>query len=217
MHILSKRVLFLDELPEFSHRALEVLRQPLEDGCITISRAAGSITYPSKFMMVAAMNPCPCGYYGHPNRKCNCSPGKVDNYLQRISGPMLNRIDLIVEVAPVEFVDMNSDKESEPSASIRERVQAARDIQQERFKGLDISCNANITADNLREFCPMTPEAVNSLDLYFKALQLSGRTYNKLIKVARTIADMAHSEVIKKEHITEAAGYRSASKYWKNA
>lgn len=130
---------------------------------------------------------------------------------------MLNRIDLIVEVAPVEFVDMNSDKESEPSASIRERVQAARDIQQERFKGLDISCNANITADNLREFCPMTPEAVNSLDLYFKALQLSGRTYNKLIKVARTIADMAHSEVIKKEHITEAAGYRSASKYWKNA
>lgn len=210
-------VLFLDELPEFNRNALEILRQPLEDSKVTISRAAGSITYPSSFMLVAAMNPCPCGYYGHPTRKCTCDDKSVKKYLGRISGPLLDRIDISVEAAAVEFEELSSKGKAEPSAAIRERVQAARDIQNKRFEGTGITCNAKITPDLMQEVCVMTDEAYETLDRVFKLFGLSGRAYDKVLKLARTIADLAGSEVIDKKHITEASAYRTLDgKYWKN-
>lgn len=210
-------VLFLDELPEFSRAALEILRQPLEDGRVTISRAAGVVTYPSSFMLTAAMNPCPCGYYGHPTRKCTCSKPAVDKYLGKISGPLLDRIDINVEAAAVEFEELSSREKAEPSAKIRERVQAARDIQHRRFEGTAITCNAKITPDKMQECCPMTQAAYDMLDRVFKLYGLSGRAYDKVLKVARTIADLAGADIIDKEHITEAASYRALDgKYWRN-
>ena len=210
-------VLFLDELPEFSRSALEILRQPLEDGKVTISRAAGSITYPSNFMLIAAMNPCPCGYYGHPTRKCTCNKAAVTKYLGRISGPLLDRVDIYAEAEAVAFEELSSQQKSEPSAAVRERVQAARDIQNRRFEGTSITCNANITPDKMQEFCQLTEEAYNALDKVFKVLGLSGRAYDKVLKVARTAADLDGSEVIDKKHIAEAASYRSLDgKYWQN-
>ena len=210
-------VLFLDELPEFNRNALEILRQPLEDGKVTISRAAGSITYPSSFMLVAAMNPCPCGYYGHPTRKCTCDQKSVARYLGRISGPLLDRIDINVEAAAVEFEELSSREKAEPSASIRERVQAARDIQNRRFEGTGITCNAKITPDRMQEVCVLTSGAYDALDKIFKLFGLSGRAYDKVLKLARTIADLDGSEMIDKKHITEASSYRTLDgKYWKN-
>lgn len=208
-------VLFLDELPEFPRNALEILRQPLEDGRVTISRAAGTVTYPSSFMLVAAMNPCPCGYYGHPTRQCTCNPKKVEGYLSKISGPMLDRFDIHVEAASVEFEDLSSREKAEPSAAIRERVQAARDIQNARFSGTAITCNAKITPDMMSEVCRMTDEARDTLKTVFEAFGLSARAYDKILKVARTIADLDRSETIEAKHIVEATSYRTLDrKYW---
>ena len=208
-------LLFLDELAEFSRPALEILRQPLEDQQVTISRVSGSITYPCSFMLIGAMNPCPCGYYGHPTRKCICSPKQVSSYLNRISGPLLDRFDVHIEVAPVEYADLSSTKKEESSASIRERVQAARDIQNKRFAGTSITCNARITPDMLHKFCPTTSQADSLLENVFDKLGLSARAYDKIMKVARTIADMDGAEIIDKKHISTAIQYRSLDrKYW---
>lgn len=208
-------LLFLDELAEFSRPALEILRQPLEDRQVTISRVSGSITYPCSFMLIAAMNPCPCGYFGHPTRKCICSPKQVSSYLSKVSGPLLDRFDIHLEVAPVEFADLSSTAKEESSASIRERVQKARDIQNERFKGTNITCNARITSDILHEVCPVTDEASKLLENVFDRLGLSARAYDRILKVARTIADMDGAKVIDKKHIAMAVQYRSLDrKYW---
>ena len=208
-------LLFLDELAEFSRPALEILRQPLEDQQVTISRVSGSITYPSSFMLIGAMNPCPCGYYGHPTRKCICSQKQVSNYLNRISGPLLDRFDIHLEVAPVEFSDLSSNTKEEPSAAIRERVQRARDIQNKRYAGTGVTCNARITPDMLHEVCPMTDGAKDLLENVFDRLGLSARAYDKIMKVSRTAADMDGCEVIDKRHIALAVQYRSLDrKYW---
>ena len=208
-------LLFLDEMAEFSRASLEILRQPLEDQQVTISRVFGSITYPSSFMLIGAMNPCPCGYFGHPTRKCICSHKQVVSYLNKISGPLLDRFDIHIEAVPVEFNDLASSQKSEPSAAIRERVQKARDIQNRRFKGTGITCNARITPDKLHEFCPMTDEARDMLGKVFDKLGLSGRAYDKLMKVSRTIADMDNSEVITEKHILQSVHYRNLDrKYW---
>lgn len=210
-------LLFLDELAEFDKRSLEILRQPLEDRKVTISRASGSVTYPCSIMLVGAMNPCPCGYYGHPKRKCTCSQKQVKNYLSKISGPMLDRFDLHIEVAPVEFSDLSSSKKEESSAEIRKRVQAAKEIQNERFKNTGIHCNAWITPDKLSEYCVMDDGAKKLLKLVFDGLGLSARAYDRILKVARTIADLEQKEVIEKNHIAAAAQYRSLDrKYWSN-
>lgn len=208
-------LLFLDELAEFSRPALEILRQPLEDQQVTISRVSGSITYPSSFMLIGAMNPCPCGYYGHPTRKCICSQKQVSNYLNRISGPLLDRFDIHLEVAPVEFSDLSSAAKEEPSEAIRERVQRARDIQNKRFAGTGVTCNARITPDMLHEVCSVTDSAKTLLENVFDRLGLSARAYDKIMKVSRTAADMDGSEVIDKKHIALAVQYRSLDrKYW---
>ncbi|MCM1132550.1 MAG: YifB family Mg chelatase-like AAA ATPase [Ruminococcus flavefaciens] len=208
-------LLFLDELPEFDRRTLEILRQPLEDGAVTISRVAGTVTYPSRIMLIGAMNPCPCGYFGHPIIKCTCSPRKVSNYLNRISGPLIDRIDLHIETAPVEFKDLSSDGKEETSAEIRKRVVMARKIQAERFKGTSITCNAVITDDKLNKMCPVDEGAGRILQNVIDNLGLSGRAYSKILKVARTIADLDNSEIIHRQHIAAAAQYRSLDrKYW---
>ena len=208
-------LLFLDELAEFARPTLELLRQPLEDKIVTISRASGSVTYPCSFMLVAAMNPCPCGYYGHPTRKCSCSKNMVSAYLNKISGPMLDRFDIHVEVAPVEFDDLSSSEKAESSNVIRERIQKAREIQNKRFKGTGISCNARITSDIISEVCPMTQMAKDSLKKVFEKLGLSARAYDRILKTSRTIADMDNSDVIDKKHIFKAVQFRSLDrKYW---
>lgn len=201
-------LLFLDEIAEFDKRTLEILRQPIEDRSVTISRASGTVTYPCTFMLIGAMNPCPCGYYGHPTKKCTCSTKKVVDYQQRISGPLLDRFDLHIEVAPAEYKELSSSRKEESSEAVRIRVANARRIQSERFKGTGITCNALITDGKLREFCPMDNEASAALDRLFRALSLSGRAYSRILKTARTIADLDNSELIKKQHITEAAQYR---------
>ncbi len=208
-------LLFLDELAEFARPTLELLRQPLEDKVVTISRASGAVTYPCSFMLVAAMNPCPCGYYGHPTRKCSCSKNMVSAYLNKISGPMLDRFDIHVEVAPAEFDDLSSSEKAESSAVIRERVQEAREIQNKRFKGTGISCNARITSDILADVCPMTETAKDTLKKVFEKMGLSARAYDRILKTSRTIADMDKSDVIDKMHIAKAVQFRSLDrKYW---
>ena len=210
-------VLFLDELPEFSRNGLEVLRQPIEDGCITVSRVGGSATYPSSFMLAAAMNPCPCGYFGHPTRPCTCSPSAVDRYRQRISGPLLDRIDLHIEVSPVEYDDLASETGGECSADIRARVLAARAIQQKRYQDTEIRCNAQIPSARLRGICRMEPAAAKLLRQAFTGLELSARTYDRILRVSRTIADLAGSETILAVHVSEALQYRALDrKYWYN-
>lgn len=208
-------VLFLDELPEFRRDVMEALRQPLEDGKVTISRVAGSLTYPSVIMFAAAMNPCPCGYFGHPTKACTCSPQTVKKYLNRISGPMLDRIDLHVEVPPVEYQELNSSEKAESSAVIRERVNRARQLQTERYRGTGISCNARLTPALLKEVCVLEPAASDYLKLSFDRLGLSARSYDRILKVARTVADLAGSETIKKEHIFSSISFRTLDrKFW---
>jgi len=208
-------LLFLDELAEFDRRTLEILRQPLEDQKVTISRAAGTISYPSSIMLVAAMNPCPCGFFGHPRKKCVCSQKQVANYLARISGPLLDRLDLHIEVEPVEFEHLSSKTKEESSESIRKRVQAAREIQQERFRGTGILCNARISSAKLHEFCPLDDKATSFLSNVFDTMGLSARAYDRILKVSRTIADLDGTEVINTRHISQAVQYRSLDrKYW---
>ncbi len=208
-------VLFLDELPEFARSTMEVLRQPIEDGVVTISRVSGTVTYPCSVMLVAAMNPCPCGYFGHPTRKCTCRPDQVDRYLNRVSGPLLDRLDLHIEVPPVDFESLSSEQKAEPSAEIRKRVNAARAIQNERFKGTSITCNARITPDILNDTCRLSPAGRELLKSAFEKLGLSARAYDRVLKVARTIADLAGSKDIEAEHAAESVQYRSLDrKYW---
>lgn len=208
-------ILFLDELAEFARPTLELLRQPLEDQKVTISRASGTVTYPCSFMLIGAMNPCPCGYYGHPTKKCICTPKQVSLYLSKISGPMLDRFDIHVESAPVEFDQISSKRKEESSAAIRERVQAAREIQHERYKGTGISCNARLTSNIIHEVCTMTNDANEMLRQVFEKMGLSARAYDKILKVARTAADMDGEKEIGKKHIALAVQYRSLDrKYW---
>lgn len=202
-------VLFLDEMPEFGHGVLEVLRQPLEDKHITISRARYAVDYPSNFTLVASMNPCPCGYYNHPTKECSCSTAAVHRYIGRISGPLMDRIDLHVEVTPVEREEMASTTLAESSASIRERVMRARRVQAERFVGTGIHTNTMMSSAMLREFCPLTAESRMLLDRAMERLQLSARAYDRIIKVARTIADLEGAVDIAPTHISEAITYRS--------
>ena len=202
-------VLFLDELPEFSRDALEAMRQPLEDGEITVSRASGSFTFPASFMFVGAMNPCKCGWYGHPSARCTCSRGEIERYIGRLSGPMLDRIDMHVEVPAVHYDELSAREPGEPSRVIRERVNEGRLIQTERFSGTNVTCNARMTAPMLAEFCRLDDAADALLRAAFDKLKLTGRSHAKILRIARTIADMAHSEDIHAPHIAEAIQFRT--------
>ena len=206
-------VLFLDELPEFARDTLEVLRQPLEDGKVTVSRVHGSASYPCKFMLVAAMNPCKCGYLGHPTRECTCTPSAVDAYRRRISGPLLDRIDLHVEALPVEYDDLASELGGEPSADIRARVMAARALQRERYKALrGVRCNAQLPSSALRRYCRMTPAAERLLRASYDALGLSARAHDRILRVARTVADLAGKQLLDEDCVLEALQYRAQEK-----
>ena len=210
-------VLFLDELPEFSRSALEVLRQPVEDGKVTVARVHSTVSYPCNVMLIAAMNPCPCGYYGHPKKNCTCSTKAIHKYLSKISGPLLDRIDIHVEVPAVEYDDLTDYNEAESSAEIRKRVNKARQIQTERFKDTGVTCNAGITADIFRDVCVTDDKAREVLRKAFDKLGLSARAYDRVLKVSRTIADLDSSEIIRSEHILEAVQYRTLDKkYWSN-
>lgn len=208
-------VLFLDELPEFGRSVMEALRQPMEDGKVTIARVAGTLTYPCSVSLVAAMNPCPCGFFGHPTRQCTCSPKAVHKYLNRVSGPMLDRIDLHIEVPPVDYESLSSKANEESSAQIRARVNAARKIQIERYKNDGITCNARLTPSLLRKYCVLSEDAAFLLQASFDNLGMSARAYDRILKVARTIADLESSEKIEMQHIAQAIQFRSLDrKYW---
>jgi magnesium chelatase family protein len=210
-------VLFLDELPEFNRNTLEALRQPLEDREITVSRTGGKFTYPCKVMLVAAMNPCPCGYFGSTKKQCSCTDAKKKQYISKISGPLLDRFDIQVEVGEVDYEKLASGRKEEPSAEIRERVCRAREIQAERYKNTDIYCNADITDDIIDEVCVMTPDASEQFRTAFDALGLSGRAFSRILKVARTIADTEDEKLIQKKHINRAVNFRTLDrKYWSN-
>jgi len=202
-------VLFLDELPEFQRTVLEVLRQPLGDRVITISRARFTVEYPASFMLVAAMNPCPCGYYNHPEKECVCPPGVVQKYLNKISGPLLDRIDIHVEVTPVPFSELSSERQSERSGEVRERVVRARRIQEQRYAGQRMHCNAQMSSQQLRQICRIDGTGQAILEKAMDRLGLSARAYDRILKVGRTIADLAGSPEIRTEHLAEAIQYRS--------
>jgi magnesium chelatase family protein len=203
-------VLFLDELPEFKRTVLEVLRQPLEDRVVTISRAKFSTEFPASFMLIASMNPCPCGFYNHPDKDCVCPPGMVQKYLNKISGPLLDRIDIHIEVTPVPFKELSEIRESEKSNSIRDRVIKAREVQAERYKDVKgIYCNAQMSSKMLREICKIDSAGSTLLKTAMEKLDLSARAYDRILKVSRTIADLENSQDIKPEHIAEAIHYRS--------
>ena len=209
-------VLFLDELPEFSKQTLETLRQPIEEGQITISRVSGTLTYPCEIMLVCAMNPCPCGYYGHPTIKCTCPSGAHSKYLSKVSGPLLDRLDIHIEVPRVDFEQLSNDEPAEPSAEIKKRVNAARAIQQKRFEGSGANCNGKMTPSQTREFCKIDGTSKKILEKSFDTLGMTARAYDKILRVARTIADLDASENIELEHITEAIQYRSLDrKFWR--
>lgn len=203
-------VLFLDELPEFKRTVLEVMRQPLEERRVTISRSKLTVDYPASFMLIASMNPCPCGYYNHPDRECTCPPGAVQKYLSRVSGPLLDRIDLHVEVTPVSFSELSSDRKAESSETIRERVIRAREIQAKRFEERhDVYCNAQMDAGTVRNVCRINEAGQLLLKKAMERLGLSARAYDRILKVSRTIADLAGSPDIRIEHLAEAIHYRS--------
>ena len=203
-------VLFLDEMPELSRSVLEVLRQPLEDRKITISRAKYNVEYPCSFMLIASMNPCPCGYYGDPTHNCVCTPGQIQRYMNKISGPLLDRIDIHCEIQAVPFAELSKMQPGEPSATIRERVISARKIQEERYKSFaGIHCNAQMTEKMLHEFAEPDAQSLDMLRMAMERLKLSARAYSRILKVARTIADLAGSEQIQSIHIAEAIGYRN--------
>ncbi|HQL71398.1 MAG TPA: YifB family Mg chelatase-like AAA ATPase, partial [Bacteroidales bacterium] len=203
-------VLFLDELPEFKRTVLEVMRQPLEDRVVTISRAKHSVEYPAAVMLIASMNPCPCGFYNHPEKRCLCTTAMVQKYLSRISGPLLDRIDIHLEVVPVPFDRLAEAKTGESSAQIRERVIAARQVQSERFKGIkSMYCNAQMNSRQLRKYCVLDETSMALLKTAMERLGLSARAYDRIIKVSRTIADLEGEENISSSHIAEAIQYRS--------
>lgn len=203
-------VLFLDELPEFKRSVLEVLRQPMEERRITVSRAKMTVDYPASFMLVAAMNPCPCGYYNHPSVQCTCPAGAVKKYMNRVSGPLLDRIDIQIEVVPVPFRDLSTLQPGESSAAIRERVMAARQLQAERFREVPgVHCNAQMNSKQLRQYCVLDEECQNLMKGAMETLGLSARAYDRVLKVSRTIADLSNSPNIQAEHLAEALTYRS--------
>ncbi len=206
--LAHRGVLFLDELPEFGQNVLEVLRQPLEDKVVTISRAQGTITYPANFMLVGSMNPCPCGYYGDPVRECTCSATAISRYQKRISGPLLDRIDIHVEVPRVDYEKLADKRKVEDSATIRQRVQAARERQLQRFTGTKLTCNAEMGPAEVRDFCQVDPSAEKLLKAAMQQLHLSARAFHRVLKLARTIADLAESETIAANHVAEAIQYR---------
>jgi magnesium chelatase family protein len=202
--------LFLDELPEFKRSVLEVMRQPLEDREIHISRASYRVTYPADFMLVAAMNPCPCGNYNHPGKECNCGPGIIKQYLSRISGPLLDRIDMHLEVVPVPFHQISKKENTEGSSLMREQVICARDIQYRRFGGTgNLNCNARMVAAHRNRFCELDRAGATLLGLAMERLGFSARAYDRILKVARTIADLEGSEKIHPSHVAEAVNYRN--------
>ena len=202
-------VLFLDELPEFPQQVLETLRQPLEDGQVTISRVSGAVTYPSRFMLVCAMNPCKCGWYGHPSGRCTCSTRAVQSYLGRISGPMLDRIDMYIEVPSLEFDELKERPGGETSAVIRERVNRAREAQQQRYAGSGVACNAHMNTKQLADFARLDAQCEELMRSAFNTMGLTARSYDKILRVARTIADLDGSEPINAAHLAEAIQYRT--------
>jgi len=206
--LAHRGVLFLDELPEFGTRVLEVMRQPIEDKVVTISRAQGSLTFPANFQLVAAMNPCPCGYYGDSVKQCTCSAGTVTKYQKRISGPLLDRIDIHIEVPRVEYEKLSDQRLGESSETIRCRVESARQRQRVRFAGTDISCNADMRPAEVRKFCPLDDVSRSLMKSAMSQLQLSARAYHRVLKLARTIADLAGAEDIAPAHLAEAIQYR---------
>lgn len=210
-------VLFLDELPEFAKDATDALRQPLEDGEVTITRVGGRFRFPSRFMLVCAMNPCKCGYYGHPVKQCTCSRGIIDKYLSRVSGPLLDRMDIQVEVPSLSFDELSEKMLAEPSEKIRERVINAREIMQKRYKGTGISANGDLTPAMIRRYCVLDDEAGEVMKNAFERMGLSARGYDRILRVARTVADMHASETIRREHVAQAVQLRNLDKkYWNN-
>jgi len=210
-------VLFLDELPEFKKDALEVMRGPLEDGLVTISRVNATLTYPCDFIFVASMNPCPCGFYGSKEKECTCSPQAITKYIGKISGPLLDRIDIQIEVSPVKYQKLSDDDEIENSEKIKERVNKARRIQLKRYQNENIYSNSELTPKLIEKYCELNENSKKILQIAFEKLGLSARAYGRILKVARTIADLDGKENILEEHITEAIQYRSLDKkYWKN-
>ena len=208
-------VLFLDELPEFKKNALEALRQPIEDGNVTISRVNATLNYPSKFMLVASMNPCPCGYLGDPNHECTCTVNSIDKYLGKISQPLLDRIDIHIEVMPVEYNDLSGNIKTESSQDIKKRVNKAREIQLKRYSNENIFSNGQLTAKGVKNYCKLDNKSEKIMKQAFKKFKFSARSYNKILKVGRTIADLDGEEIIREKHILEAIQYRSLDKkYW---
>jgi magnesium chelatase family protein len=201
-------VLFLDEFPEFGHLTLESLRQPIEDRTMTVSRAHGSVTFPASFMMVAAMNPCPCGYYGDPFKECKCSSGDIARYQKRISGPLLDRIDIFVDVPHIDYEKLTENRPGETSDTVRARVKAAHETQLGRFCATRLTCNADMTAKEVKDFCVAEPAAQSLLRTAMKQLHLTGRAFHRILKLSRTIADLERSDVIKTHHMAEALQYR---------
>ena len=210
-------VLFLDELPEFNKSTLEVLRGPLEDGIVTISRINATLSYPCNFMLVASMNPCPCGFYGSKEKECTCSPQAIQKYMGKISGPLLDRIDIQVEVTPVKYEKLQGTEKIETSVKIKERVNKARVIQQNRYKELEIHSNSQLTPNLIKKYCKLGEKEKQILKKAFETLGLSARAHDRILKVARTIADLDEKENIETSHITEAIQYRNLDKkYWSN-
>jgi magnesium chelatase family protein len=208
-------VLFLDELPEFRKNVLEVMRQPLEDLQVTISRSAASITYPSNFMLVAAMNPCSCGFFGDLTRECKCRPEEIQRYISKISGPLLDRIDIQVEVPAVKYEDLSSDIQGESSQEICQRVQTARKLQQNRFGNMQIHSNANMQPQQIRHYCQVEDDSQKLLEIAIERLGMSARAYDRILKVSRTIADLDGNKQIQPSHVSEAIQYRSLDRdFW---
>ena len=209
-------VLFLDELPEYNRRTLEVLRQPLEDGCVTISRAMGSLTFPANLMLVAAMNPCPCGYRGDPRRQCHCTPMQIERYMSRISGPLLDRLDIHIEVPPVPFRELSTQTNGTNSDTMKSQVIAAREIQQRRFGKGSLRLNGRMLPSQIRKYCKLESDAESLLKTAMEEMGLSARAHDKILRISRTIADLETSDNITAMHLSEAINYRTLDRsFWK--